>query len=82
VRGPSVADESLAALKAQIADLVVQNRKLPDPERSEELRALLDHLIQEGRKLGWDAERSLLLARTLEVDHQGSQGTASKPCKT
>jgi hypothetical protein len=28
---------------------------------------LMDVLVQEGRKLGWDAERALLLARPLDV---------------
>jgi acetyl esterase/lipase len=71
----AAAEEPLAALKAQIDELVRQRRTLPSAQRSAELRTLLDLLILEGRKLGWDAERSLLLARALGVEDRGAEDT-------
>ena len=67
----STAERSLDEVKTQIAALVQQRRNLPNEQQSVELQALFDVLIQEGRKLGWDAERALLLARSLSVADEG-----------
>jgi hypothetical protein len=61
------AERSLDEVKAQIEALVQQRCQLPDEQLTAELQAMMDVLIQEGRKFGWDAERALLLARPLGV---------------
>jgi hypothetical protein len=61
----SAAERSLDEVKVQIEALVQQRSTLPNEQLTAELQAMMDVLIQEGRKFGWDAERALLLARPL-----------------
>ena len=68
VRSGDSIDRSLNAIKAQLEALVRQRSTLPSEQLTSELQMLMDVLIQEGRRLGWDAERALLLARTAGHD--------------
>ena len=71
LRSGDSADRSLDTVKAQLEELVRQRSTLPSEQLSSELQMLMDVLIQEGRRLGWDAERALLLARTAGPDDKG-----------
>jgi hypothetical protein len=66
VRSAEASDKALQGIKTAIEQLVRQRSTLPNEQLTAELQTLMDVLVQEGRRLGWDAERALLLARTPE----------------
>ncbi len=67
------ANKTLDEIKAQLAELVRQRSSLPNEQLNFELQTLMDVLIQEGRRLGWDAERALLLARGADSETDKDQ---------